>query len=87
VIHTPKLVGTNIGLHPLAVIFALLAFGELFGFFGILLALPASAVLVVALKHVKQRYVDSDFYRGRDPGVRKAAVALDRSGAKRPDAR
>jgi predicted PurR-regulated permease PerM len=62
---TPRLVGTNIGLHPLAVIFALLAFGELFGFFGILLALPVSAVLVVALKHFKQRYVESDFYRGR----------------------
>jgi len=62
---TPRLVGTNIGLHPLAVIFALLAFGELFGFFGILLALPVSAVLVVALKHVKTRYLASDFYRGR----------------------
>jgi predicted PurR-regulated permease PerM len=62
---TPRLVGTNIGLHPLAVIFALLAFGELFGFFGILLALPVSAVLVVALKHLGKRYMASDFYRGR----------------------
>jgi predicted PurR-regulated permease PerM len=65
VVLTPRLVGTSIGLHPLAVIFALLAFGELFGFFGILLALPVSAVLVVALKHVKTRYLASDFYRGR----------------------
>ncbi len=80
---TPRLVGTNIGLHPLAVIFALLAFGELFGFFGILLALPVSAVLVVAGKHVKQRYFDSDFYRGRDPEVRGATEALDRAGAGR----
>jgi predicted PurR-regulated permease PerM len=74
----PRLVGTNIGLHPLAVIFALLAFGELFGFFGILLALPVSAVLVVALTHVKRRYLESDFYRGRDPG---AIEARDESGA------
>ena len=42
---TPFLVGDRIGLHPLAVIFALMAFGQLFGFFGILLALPASAAL------------------------------------------
>jgi predicted PurR-regulated permease PerM len=62
---TPRLVGENIGLHPLAVIFALLAFGELFGFVGILLALPVSAVLVVALKHFRKHYLESDFYRGR----------------------
>jgi len=65
VILTPRLVGESIGLHPLTVIFALLAFGELFGFFGILLALPVSAVLVVALKHFRAHYVESDFYRGR----------------------
>ncbi len=64
VILVPRLVGESIGLHPIAVIFALLAFGELFGFFGILLALPVSAVLVVALKHWRRRYVESDFYRG-----------------------
>src|SRR5206468_2212778 len=80
---TPKLVGTNIGLHPLAVIFALLAFGELFGFFGILLALPVTAVLVVVLKHFRQRYLTSDFYRGLAPGVAKATVELDRAGASR----
>jgi predicted PurR-regulated permease PerM len=83
VILTPRLVGTNIGLHPLAVIFALLAFGELFGFFGILLALPVSAVLVVAGKHVKQRYLASDFYRGRAPEVRRADAELDRAGVPR----
>ena len=55
---TPLLVGDRIGLHPVAVIFALLAFGQLFGFFGILLALPASAALLVALRHL------SDDYRG-----------------------
>lgn len=60
---TPRLVGGRLGMSPLAVIFALLAFGELFGFFGILLALPASAVIMVALRHVRQLYLDSDLYR------------------------
>ena len=46
----PTLVGERIGLHPLGVIFALMAFGQLFGFIGVLLALPLSAVLVVALR-------------------------------------
>jgi len=60
---TPRLVGERIGLHPVAVIFALLAFGQLFGFFGILLALPASAALLVGLRHVRVTYLASDFYR------------------------
>ena len=59
---TPRLVGERIGLHPLAVIFALLAFGQVFGFFGVLLALPASAVLLVGLKRLKTAYLASDFY-------------------------
>jgi len=60
---TPRLVGERIGLHPLAVIFALLAFGQLFGFFGILLALPAAAVLLVWLRHLKGWYLSSPFYK------------------------
>ncbi len=59
---TPRLVGQRIGLPPLAVIFALLAFGELFGFFGVLLALPASAITSVAYKHVRALYYRSRFY-------------------------
>ena len=59
----PWLVGDRIGLHPLAVIFALLAFAQLFGFFGVLLALPASAALVVALRHLRERYRSSALYR------------------------
>ncbi len=59
---TPRLVGGRIGLHPLAVIFALLAFGQLFGFFGVLVALPSSAVLLVALRRLKQAYFASAFY-------------------------
>lgn len=60
---TPWLVGDRIGLHPLAVIFALLAFGQIFGFFGVLLALPASAALLVWLRHVRQDYLGSPIYR------------------------
>jgi len=59
---TPRIVGQRIGLHPLAVVFALLAFGQVFGFFGVLLALPASAVLLVGLRHLKDAYVASSFY-------------------------
>jgi predicted PurR-regulated permease PerM len=61
---TPLLVGERIGLHPVAVIFALLAFGQIFGFFGVLLALPASAALLVALRHLKAAYLAGPLYRG-----------------------
>ncbi len=60
---TPRLVGERIGLHPLAVILALMAFGQLFGFVGVLIALPASAVLLVALRRLRRQYLDSPMYR------------------------
>ncbi len=60
---TPQLVGERIGLHPLAVIFALLAFGQLFGFFGILIALPASAILVIVLRELCRKYLASSLYK------------------------
>ena len=60
---TPWLVGERIGLHPLAVIFALLAFGQLFGFTGVLLALPASAAILVGMRHVRTAYTGSALYR------------------------
>jgi len=62
----PYLVGDRIGLHPLAVIFALLAFGQLFGFAGVLLALPASAALLVGLRHLRAAYFVSPVYRGNE---------------------
>ncbi|MGB9149807.1 MAG: AI-2E family transporter [Burkholderiales bacterium] len=62
ILVTPKLVGERIGLHPVAVIFALLAFGQLFGFFGVLLALPASAALLVWLRHAQRDYLTSRVY-------------------------
>lgn len=61
---TPKLVGERIGLHPLAVIFALLAFGHILGFVGVLIALPVSAVLLVAVRRVQQSYLASKLYTG-----------------------
>ncbi len=61
---TPLLVGERIGLHPVAVIFALLAFGQVFGFFGILLALPASAALLVGLRHLRQAYLEGPLFNG-----------------------
>ncbi len=60
---TPRLLGERIGLHPIAVIFALMAFGHLFGFVGVLIALPVSAVLLVALRRAKSAYLASDLYR------------------------
>jgi predicted PurR-regulated permease PerM len=60
---TPLLVGKRIGLHPVAVIFALLAFGQIFGFFGVLLALPASAALLVGLRHLGAQYRNSSLYK------------------------
>lgn len=60
---TPALVGKRIGLHPVAVIFSVLTGGMLFGFFGVLLALPAAAVIMVLLRHLNERYRGSQFYR------------------------
>ncbi len=60
---TPYLVGDRIGLHPVVVILALLAGGHLFGFAGVLVALPVSAAIAVGLHHSKQSYLISDTYR------------------------
>lgn len=61
---TPRLVGERIGLNPLAVIFALLAFGHLFGFVGVLIALPVSALLLVALRRARGAYLASRLFLG-----------------------
>ncbi len=66
-VFTPLLVGDRIGLHPVTVIFAVLAGGQLFGFFGVLLALPVAAVLAVIVRHLQQRYLQSRLY-GAAPG-------------------
>jgi len=56
------LVGDKIGLHPVAVIFAVMAGGQLFGFTGVLLALPVAAVLLVLLRHANDQYKSSELY-------------------------
>ncbi|MDT4329211.1 AI-2E family transporter [Methylomonas sp. MED-D] len=59
---TPWLVGNKIGLHPVAVMFAVMAGGRLFGFLGVLLALPVASVIMVLLRHLHERYTFSGFY-------------------------
>jgi predicted PurR-regulated permease PerM len=59
---SPILAGDRIGLHPVAVIFAVMAGGQLFGFFGVLLALPAAAIIVVLLRHARRIYIASSIY-------------------------
>ena len=61
-VMTPLLVGDRIGLHPVAVIFAILAGGQLFGFVGVLLALPIAAVTMVFVRHLLARYKRSEYY-------------------------
>ena len=61
-IVTPQLVGSRIGLNPIMIIFALMVFGKLFGFIGVLLALPLATISVVLLKYLKSYYLTSDYY-------------------------
>ena len=72
--------GERIGLHPLAVIFALLAFGQVFGFLGLLLALPASAVLLVALRKLKGEYLASDLYKAPETDPPVKILSADEAG-------
>ncbi len=79
----PKLVGDKIGLHPVAVIFAVLAGGYLFGFLGVLLALPAASVILVLLRYLVERYRMSELYNeGRldDPVIAEAEADAQGEG-------
>lgn len=87
----PKLVGDKIGLHPVAVIFAVLAGGYLFGFLGVLLALPAASVMLVLLRYLSERYRRSNLYNEtgpRDPAFddSDASVTSDEGEAQGPPA-
>jgi hypothetical protein len=73
-------VGDRIGLHPVAVIFAVLAGGQLFGFLGMLLALPVAAVANVLLRFAHQRYLHSRMYAGDTPEIALEPY-LDDAGA------
>ncbi|WP_372590893.1 AI-2E family transporter [Guyparkeria sp.] len=72
----PRFVGNEIGMHPVAVIFAVMAGGQLFGFFGILLALPVSAILIVLGRHGLEAYQRSGFYAGQG----QQAMPVERLG-------
>ncbi len=66
---TPKLVGDRVGLHPVWLIFGLLAGGVLFGFVGVLVAVPVTASIAVLVRFALSRYLASDIYRGDTPAL------------------
>ncbi len=69
-ILSPKLVGDAVGLHPVWLMFALVAFGSLFGFVGLLLAVPIAAAIGVLTRFALQRYLSSSLYRGAESEAR-----------------
>ncbi|VDC32507.1 AI-2E family transporter [Pseudogemmobacter humi] len=68
-ILTPKLMGKSVGLHPVWLLLALSAFGSLFGFVGMLVAVPVAAVIGVLVRFAVERYQESPLYSGRPPTV------------------
>ena len=83
---TPRILGGRVGLPPLAVLLAVMGAGELFGFAGMLLAVPAAAIIKVVLGHARQSYMDSEGYRGGEAAEQAPAVSTpietDRAGEK-----
>lgn len=73
---TPRFVGNRIGLHPVAVIFSVMAAGQLFGFIGVLLALPAAAALKVWVRHLHRRYIAPPPKVRRAPRRARVPVAV-----------
>ena len=67
-ILTPRMVGSSVGLHPVWLIFALSAFGALFGFVGLLVAVPVAAAIGVITRFAISQYKGSRLYRGLDTG-------------------
>jgi len=82
---TPYLVGERIGLHPLAVIFALMAFGQLFGFVGMLVALPVSAAILVGLREVRAAWLQSPLYLGAGNAAQPPLYVGDKDEADRKE--
>ncbi|NNM13974.1 MAG: AI-2E family transporter [Gammaproteobacteria bacterium] len=90
---TPKLVGESIGLHPVVVIFAVMAGGQLFGFFGVLLALPAAAVLSVFVRHFYADFIEDDYLDDDDQSddvqiddAKSEDISAEDSGVEKSDA-
>ena len=65
-ILTPNIIGSEIGLHPVWVIFALLSFSYLFGFLGLLVAVPVSAAIGVLVRFALRTYLQSSLYKGSE---------------------
>ena len=82
VVLQPLLIGDRIGMHPVAVIFAVMAGGQLFGFVGVLIALPVAAVITVLLRHIHDFYKGSYFYHQNTPGEEEE---LGQISAERPE--
>jgi predicted PurR-regulated permease PerM len=70
----PKLVGSRVRLHPVWVMFALIVFGALFGFTGLLIAVPTAAVIGVIVRFATARYLDSELYRGHEAVIARASA-------------
>jgi len=76
---TPRLVGGRVGLSPIWIIFAMLAGGALFGFTGVLLALPAAAIVGVLVRFGIEQYLESDLYHGHGHNERKRLDGSDQT--------
>ena len=76
----PKLVGSRIGLHPVWLMFSLLAFAALFGFVGMLIAVPAAAAVAVLVRFAIERYLDSDLYNGHAEEAAKSTAEKTNKG-------
>jgi predicted PurR-regulated permease PerM len=83
---SPKLVGEAVGLHPVWLMFALLAFGSLFGFVGLLLAVPLAAAVGVLARFGLQQYLDSPFHKGLGVATAEAGAARGQTGPAVPPA-
>lgn len=85
---TPWLVGDSIGLHPVAVIFSIMAGGQLFGFLGVLLALPVTAVVMVLLRYAHEQYTASNLYGAEKPVIVMPGneIAKENSSPENPNA-
>lgn len=83
---TPRVVGGKVGLSPIAVILALLVFGKLMGFVGVLLAVPFAAVFKILLKHGAEYYKTTDFFLGGGPTERSSLPPSEPPPEPEPDA-
>ena len=85
---TPWLVGDSIGLHPVAVIFSIMAGGQLFGFLGVLLALPVTAVVMVLLRYAHEQYTVSNLYGAEKPMIvmPETEIAKENINSENPNA-